>query len=352
MCVTMPWTKPSYVELLIRAIGPEFSLARYHNKMGFGITPVKFLPTMRNFQWLTQDKVQIARSAQPNYNLFKGDQIHEFNDKQIAFLLKNNIKTIISLNSKQLKPAAKLALEQKGIQHNHIVTRDFTAISLASHDRIDNIIENRYQAGAILFHCGYGMGRTGTGIAGWAMKEIMISEPDIFKELSFEQLHEFLSSAFGVEKEAQTTSIANYLKSLATVEPEQGSIRSRSLDEVSWASFVSDSSTALPPLPNRPPPPLPPRPLDTENSNAHLKNYHSYTSPAQAPPIRVMSPQAVSMQSLNTTGKLRKKRVHSEYGSLPSILNQRVSRGSSASLFSSSNGSVNEKSFYFRGFRT
>ena len=249
-----PWLNPWYIPSLVRNLENDFGITPYCNKTLVFPRPSFLKNAFRNFQWVKTEDVMIARCAQPGYSNSAGDKDHGFNTKQRKFLVENNIKTIISLNSKRHKTESANRLYGMGIEYHHISVVDFQALKVEDHERINKIIAMRKTMGGFLFYCGYGEGRTGTAVAGWMFRYIITCAPNYFVNFSLKQLHQFVSLAFGVEKPDQTYSIADYMKKMATVEPAPGSMKPRPLSEVSYASF-EDSNGSIYSINN--PPPVP-----------------------------------------------------------------------------------------------
>lgn len=351
MCC-FPWCQPSYTEQLLRELEENFEFTRYSNKNSWSFFPRKNGPVLKNFQWVTQGDIDIARSAQPNYRSGYGDQNHDFDEGQINFLVENNIRTVISFNSKYLNWDSHMALTRNNIEHRHFSVEDFTSLKIHEHSAIYDLIEHRKNLGGILFYCGYGQGRTGTGIAAYMMRYIMMHEPDIFADLSGNQLHSFVKKGFGVEERIQTQGIIDYLRSLATVEPAPRSIRARTLTEVSHMLFYDlyDEDDEFEPLPELPPIPPP-------KAEAHvLKKYPNFRPsniaairPPKTSPKISSDPNRVSMQSLNPLGNVRNS-LHDEFGSMPSVMSQQDRKSTLSQKFRSSEGFANPDSFYFSEF--
>lgn len=292
-----PWESPEYVPNLVRDLENDFGIMPYRDKTLFFPRPSFLKNAFRNFQWVKTGDLRIARCAQPGYSAFSGDKDHSFNTKQRNFLAKNNIKTIISLNSKRHKTESETKLSGMGIKHYHISVVDFTALSVNDHELINDIITSRQAMGGFLFYCGYGEGRTGTAIAGCMIRYIKTRAPHYFIHFTPAQLHEYVMSAFGVEKAVQTQSIADYMMEMATVAPAPGTMQPRPLSEVSYATFEDDISDTWSVGSYRPLPTLPTIPLDTADNPP--------AAPGGKPVFNQGTrPNTISIHSLNPTGNI------------------------------------------------
>ncbi|KAG0639003.1 hypothetical protein HOY80DRAFT_965189 [Tuber brumale] len=112
----------------------------------------------RQFEWVIPG--QLARSSAPYYDGEDSDQ--SINETSIGFLVRHDIKNIISLNSIELSKRERDRLRRAKITYSHIMTQEFTAPSQAQFDQIWNAY---HTAGATIVYCGYGDGRTGMAIS-------------------------------------------------------------------------------------------------------------------------------------------------------------------------------------------
>jgi hypothetical protein len=200
------------------------------------------------------------------------------------------------------------------------------------------------------------------------LKTILLREPDFLFDLPSEKLVYLLQEGFGIEKQAQAKSVADYLRSLVTVAPAVPGGRQRSLSEVSNATFVDvpdnlsqASFRSIPPLPpavtNTDATPASgggtfrpaPRPRDGKTPAPPAYYYSGQTRPppplpGNKPPPHNYGHNVIPLQSIDTIGKLRNSLVD-EFEGAPSL---RRSRGSSvfSKRFLSSEGHRNPDSFY------
>ena len=119
-----------------------------------------------NFQWVHQGR--LARSSQPNYT--NHDAIQNYTMANILFLKMKGIRCIVSANHQGISADSVRLLADANIAHHHYRVVDFQAPTPAQLQNAANVIQQGMQGGgAVLVHCGYGQGRTGTFVAAWAM---------------------------------------------------------------------------------------------------------------------------------------------------------------------------------------
>ncbi|MBU6952279.1 protein-tyrosine phosphatase family protein [Hahella sp. HN01] len=155
----------------------------------------------RNFQWVLPGV--LVRSSQPNYA--GHDQPHTLSFVQVDFLKKKGITCIISSNEYALEEHSKTLLKTYGISYYHFKIADFKAATPAQLLKAAEIIEANRKRGATLVHCGYGEGRTGTIVAGWAMTKHMKTQTGADINAMCNSLS--LKGNFGVETADQVESI-------------------------------------------------------------------------------------------------------------------------------------------------
>ncbi|ABC31414.1 predicted protein-tyrosine phosphatase [Hahella chejuensis KCTC 2396] len=155
----------------------------------------------KNFQWVLPGV--LVRSSQPNYA--GHDQPHTLSFVQVDFLKKKGVTCIISSNEYALEEHSKTLLKTYGISYYHFKIADFKAATPAQLINAAEIIEANKKKGATLVHCGFGEGRTGTIVAGWAMTKHMKTQAgaDINTMCSASSLR----TNFGVETPDQVESI-------------------------------------------------------------------------------------------------------------------------------------------------
>ena len=161
------------------------------------------------FQWVLGGT--LARSAQPNY-VGPKDADHTVRPFDVTFLQLNKIVCVISANSCDMNPKGRALLKAAGIDFYHAKVTDHAAPTPEQLQEVANRIEGyrtrKDNPGATLVYCGYGQGRTGTYVAGWAMLKHMENRLDKKGMCTLS----FLWSQFGVEKQAQV----QVIKAVAT----------------------------------------------------------------------------------------------------------------------------------------
>jgi protein tyrosine phosphatase len=109
---------------------------------------------------IPKDKTLI-RSQAPHYP--GSDVIQHLNSLDIKFLTDRKINCIISLNEKPYDDASKTLLTQNKINLVHRPVKDFQAPTTDDFKAIVKAVKDHKIS---LIHCGYGHGRTGTGVTG------------------------------------------------------------------------------------------------------------------------------------------------------------------------------------------
>ena len=143
--------------------------------------------SLMRFQWVLNGAV--ARSSQPGYT--GGDAPHDISASDVAILRAEGIKTVISANHCELSDEGKDRLSAAGIEFFHFPVADFKPHTVRQLEESARLLRNKPPA---LVYCGYGQGRTGTVVAGWA---IISRLPGVLKEDSY------LKNTFGVETDEQ-----------------------------------------------------------------------------------------------------------------------------------------------------
>lgn len=145
------------------------------------------------FQWVLEGK--LARSSQPNYG--GRDQVHTVGQQDVTFLQLMKIKCVISANEHEMNDAGRNALSGAKIAFHRFRVPDFGVPTADDFKAVANLID---QHPATLIYCGYGQGRTGTYVAGWAK----LKHRPLVKGLDNPK---FLEDRFGVEKPGQCQAI-------------------------------------------------------------------------------------------------------------------------------------------------
>jgi protein-tyrosine phosphatase len=156
----------------------------------------------RNFQWVLEGV--LARSSQPNYR--NTDEDHDMGPHSVQFLKFNKIGAVISANHCDLKHASQVALGNAGIQYHHYRVGDYQPPTRFHLLNAADVIEaNRAKGRATLVYCGYGEGRTGTFVSGWAMQKHIPQQAGANVANLCD--HMFLKDFFGVETGAQALAV-------------------------------------------------------------------------------------------------------------------------------------------------
>lgn len=106
---------------------------------------------------------RLFRSSAPNYNEAEGDESQKLTPTAVQFLVEKGITSVVSFNTYPYTVSQIAMLENVGIVYRHLPVKDFTA---PTEDQLKDAIEffRSNPDGSVLMHCGYGYGRTGTGI--------------------------------------------------------------------------------------------------------------------------------------------------------------------------------------------
>lgn len=120
----------------------------------------------------------IYRSSSPNYFILErdSDRTQNFTSAALEFLVEKGINGIISFNRIPYDPAAQDGLRRKNIQYKHVPVGDGTAATFDQfRECIDFVsdVKKTAEHPAVLIHCGYGAGRTGTAVTAiqlWATR--------------------------------------------------------------------------------------------------------------------------------------------------------------------------------------
>ncbi|KAH0827446.1 hypothetical protein J3R83DRAFT_4134 [Lanmaoa asiatica] len=106
---------------------------------------------------------KLYRASAPNYNGRDSDQ--DLTQAAVNFLVSQGIDSIISFNEYEYEAEEKkrLADARPPIQYLHLKLGDFKPPTLAQFKQANDFF---LQNTSTLVHCGYGHGRTGTGITG------------------------------------------------------------------------------------------------------------------------------------------------------------------------------------------
>lgn len=98
-----------------------------------------------------------------------------------SLLKANNIKTIICLNNELHKSRQIMHMyNELGIVHHYIVLDDIPSADIKLHfDRIFNIVTERLQYGAVLFHCTMGISRSITALISVILRKSLHKHPNV-----------------------------------------------------------------------------------------------------------------------------------------------------------------------------
>lgn len=108
---------------------------------------------------------KLYRASAPNYDEDKypndADRSQDLTKPSVDFLVSQGIDSIISFNKYEYSPDMKKILGK--IEYKHIKLEDFKPPTLAQLDEANTFFKKHKST---LVHCGYGWGRTGTGVTG------------------------------------------------------------------------------------------------------------------------------------------------------------------------------------------
>ncbi|KAF4578239.1 hypothetical protein EYR40_001596 [Pleurotus pulmonarius] len=102
---------------------------------------------------------KLFRASSPNYTGFDGSL--RLTPAALQFIKTQGIVGLVSFNQCSYTDAEQKSLKEAGISFLHLPVKDFTA---ASPDQLDQLYRFFLEHDATLVHCGYGHGRTGTGV--------------------------------------------------------------------------------------------------------------------------------------------------------------------------------------------
>lgn len=190
-----------------------------------------------NFQWVVPGK--LARSSQPGYNQ-SDDTVQSYSMVQIMFLKLKGIRCIISANELGITAESQRLLTNANIVHHHYSVEDGTPPTAFQLQNAANVMQQAMAAGGgVLVHCGYGQGRTGAFVAGWAMLKCF-NAGDHHRQMSRDEMcnSTFMRDNFGVERDTQVAAVraAAALPALPTTAPSN----------TNFANFGSAGSWAPP----------------------------------------------------------------------------------------------------------
>jgi protein-tyrosine phosphatase len=101
---------------------------------------------------------KLYRASAPNY--YSGQKL---TDTAVQFLADNGIDSIISFYDRPYNDSEKELLTNAKIEYKHLPVKDFHAPTI---ETLYSANEFFLQKESTLVHCGYGHGRTGTGVTG------------------------------------------------------------------------------------------------------------------------------------------------------------------------------------------
>lgn len=127
------------------------------------------------FRWRKVEKYglpgrRLFRSSCPNYKSPRddpsngGDKSQRLTRDAVDWLAANEINSIISFNQFPYKQDELELLEKANITYRHYATDDFTSPSIENLKAAVKFHAD-FEGAITLVHCGYGHGRTGTGIS-------------------------------------------------------------------------------------------------------------------------------------------------------------------------------------------
>lgn len=109
----------------------------------------------------------LYRSSAPHYRSDqKKDEPQTLDDACFQFLTGNNITTIISLNEYPYDDPSQARLHDLGISYHRFRVDDYQSPSPDQFQGIYDVYNGTPANSCTLIHCGYGQGRTGTGVSG------------------------------------------------------------------------------------------------------------------------------------------------------------------------------------------
>ncbi|KAL6305604.1 hypothetical protein BKA93DRAFT_204051 [Sparassis latifolia] len=120
------------------------------------------------YQWKKVSKYvasghQLFRSSAPNYNIREGDRSQRLTAPAVKFLTDQGIDSIISFNEFSYRDDEKKLLADAKISYLHFSLEDYAAPTLAQLESAITFFTDPKQH-STLVHCGFGHGRTGTGV--------------------------------------------------------------------------------------------------------------------------------------------------------------------------------------------
>ena len=132
--------------------------------------PIETRNNMSN-EWLRWEEVtslnfpghKLFRSSCPNYYKAKGDKSQNLTPKAVQYLVGMGVNGIISFNEYEYTDQEKDRLKKVGIRYIWLPVIDYTAQTM---DQFKAALKfHRDTPNAVtLVHCGFGWGRTGTGV--------------------------------------------------------------------------------------------------------------------------------------------------------------------------------------------
>jgi len=115
---------------------------------------------------------KLYRSSAPSYA--DDDTTQKLTPTAVKYLTDEGIDSIISFNQYSYKNHEKQLLAVANISYLHLPVKDFTPPTLAQLESATTFFLEQHST---LLHCGFGHGRTGTGVTGLQLNATQGAEP-------------------------------------------------------------------------------------------------------------------------------------------------------------------------------